>query len=102
MAKQNVARKTVQNRARLLLAQKEHAERRKITYDDMRDETSLATSTISAIMTNSMRRYDVDTLATLITYFGCTFDEFFEIIEVTEDVHPLAQGQEAGVTVVTA
>jgi len=62
----------VQNHFKILLAQKEAKEGRRIQYDEIKTKTGMAMSTISAWSTNRINRYDADTIAALCSYFGCT------------------------------
>ena len=62
---------TVLNRYKLLLAEKELREGRKISYEEIRRETGIATSTLSAWATNSVRGYRVETIDVLCQYFSC-------------------------------
>jgi hypothetical protein len=77
----DITGRAIVNRARVLLAQKEHDERRRITVEKMAQETGLATTTIVPLLNNDMQRYDARTLLRVILYFDCSFDDFFEIIE---------------------
>ena len=61
----------VYNRFKLLIAQKELAERRNISYDDIHRETGLAISTLSAWANNMIQRFDVSSIATLCEFFHC-------------------------------
>jgi putative transcriptional regulator len=62
----------VYNQLKILLAQKEIKESRRIPYDEIKTKTGMAMSTISAWSTNSIKRYDADTIASLCDYFGCS------------------------------
>jgi putative transcriptional regulator len=61
----------VYNQFKILLAQKEIKESRRIPYDEIKKITGMAMSTISAWSTNNIKRYDADTIASLCEYFGC-------------------------------
>ena len=61
----------VYNRFKILLAEKEIAEGRKIPYDEIKEVTGIASSTLSAWATNSVRRYDADTIAALCDFLQC-------------------------------
>jgi putative transcriptional regulator len=65
----------VYNRFKILLAQKETKENRRISYDEIRQATGIAASSLSAWATNSIDRYDRATIDKLCTYFGCTVGE---------------------------
>ena len=62
----------VYNRFKVLLSGKETREGRSIHYQEIQKITNMATSTISAWSTNSIKRYDADTIASLCEYFGCS------------------------------
>jgi putative transcriptional regulator len=62
----------VYNQFKILLAQKEIKESRRIPYDEIKIKTGMAMSTISAWSTNRIKRYDADTIASLCDYFGCS------------------------------
>jgi putative transcriptional regulator len=61
----------VYNQFKILLAQKEIRENRRIPYEEIKLKTGMALSTISAWSTNSIKRFDADTIAALCEYFGC-------------------------------
>jgi putative transcriptional regulator len=61
----------VLNRYKLLLAEKQLREGRKIGYEEIRRETGISTSTLSAWATNSVRGYRVETIDALCQYFSC-------------------------------
>ena len=61
----------VLNRYKLLLAEKQLREGRKISYEEIRRDTGIAASTLSAWATNSVRGYRVETIDVLCQYFSC-------------------------------
>lgn len=61
----------IQNRLKILLAQKELRENRKLTYRSVARETGLAIDTITAYMTQRVNRFDKSTLETLCKYLDC-------------------------------
>jgi putative transcriptional regulator len=61
----------IQNRLKILLAEKELRESRKLTYRLVAKETGLAIDTLTAYMTQRVNRFDKSTLETLCTYLGC-------------------------------
>ena len=70
----------VQNHFKILLAQKEAKEGKRIKYDEIKNKTGMAMSTISAWSTNRINRYDADTIAVLCDYFDCNVGDliFYE------------------------
>ena len=61
----------VYTRFKILLAEKEIKEGRRISYDEIKDATGIATSTLSGWATNSIKRYDADTIAGICDYLDC-------------------------------
>jgi putative transcriptional regulator len=62
---------TIQNRLKILIAEKEFREGRKITYRTIKDETGLNISTLTAYLTQRVNRFDKSTLETLCHYLSC-------------------------------
>jgi len=62
---------TIQNRLKVLLAEKELRENRKLTYRTVAKETGLAIGTLTAYMTQNVNRFDKSTLETLCQYLSC-------------------------------
>ena len=61
----------IQNRLKVLLAEKELREERKLTYRLVAQETGLAIGTLTEYMTQRVRRFDKTTLETLCNYLSC-------------------------------
>jgi putative transcriptional regulator len=61
----------IQNRLKVLLAEKELRENRKLTYRTVAKETGLAIGTLTAYMTQQVNRFDKSTLETLCEYLSC-------------------------------
>ena len=61
----------VYNKFKILLAQKEIDEGRRISYEEIKEATGIASSTLSAWATNSVKRYDADTIAALCEFLDC-------------------------------
>lgn len=61
----------VYNRFKILLAEKEIKENRRIPYDEIKEKTGIATSSISAWATNDIKRYDAKMIAAFCEYFDC-------------------------------
>jgi putative transcriptional regulator len=65
----------IQNRLKVLLAEKELRENRKLTYRTVAKETGLAIGTLTAYMTQQVERFDKSTLETLCEYLDCNVGE---------------------------
>ena len=61
----------VYNRFKILVAEKETMEGKKYPYEKITQATGIAGSTLSAWATNSVKRYDADTIATLCDFLNC-------------------------------
>lgn len=61
----------IQNRLKILLAEKELRENRKLTYRLVAKETGLAIDTLTAYMTQRVNRFDKSTLETFCNYLSC-------------------------------
>ena len=61
----------VYNRFKVLLAEKEIKDNKKISYEEIKVSTGIAASTLSAWATNSVKRYDADTIVAMCDYFEC-------------------------------
>lgn len=73
----------IQNRLRVLVAEKSHRERRKITLRDLAKETDIPQSVLIKYNSQSVRRYDTETLNKLCQYFGVK--DIGELLEYVED-----------------
>lgn len=61
----------VRSRLRILLAEKCFQEGKKITFRDIADGSHVPVSVIQKYMSDSVSRYDKNTLASLCEYFDC-------------------------------
>lgn len=61
----------IQNRLKVLLAEKELREGRKLTYRLVAKETGLAIDTLTSYMTQKVNRFDRSTLETFCEYLSC-------------------------------
>ena len=68
----------VVNRLKILLAEKELAEGRRITYRDLSEETGVSTSIIYNYFNQNVKNYNSETLATFCDYFGVSVGEILE------------------------
>jgi putative transcriptional regulator len=69
---------TIQNRLKILLAEKELREARKLTYRTVAKETGLAIDTLTAYMTQRVNRFDKSTLETLCNYLSCDIGDLLK------------------------
>lgn len=84
----------VVNRLKVLLAEKEIAEGRRITYRDLSSETGVSTSIIYNYFNQNVKNYNADTLAAFCDYFGVDVGEILE--------YPPEEGQENLMTIASA
>ena len=61
---------TIYNRIKVLIAEKELREKRKLTYRVIADETGIPVSTLTEYMTQRISRFDGSTLEKLCEYFS--------------------------------
>jgi len=61
----------VENRFRILLAQKATIQQRNIALMDVQRETSIAWSTLNSWANNKVTRYDAPVIQALCEYFDC-------------------------------
>ena len=66
------------SRLRLLIAQKEVSERRRISLRQLSEETSIPLNTLKRIHANRQEQHQIDVLYKLADYFDCTLDDLFE------------------------
>jgi putative transcriptional regulator len=78
MVKSNIGK--VQNRFKILLAEKETKEGGRIPYSVIQKSTGIAVSTISALANHKVSLYDKDTLAALCYFFNCAVGDLLEYI----------------------
>ena len=62
---------TIYNRLKILIAEKEFREDRKLTYRTISEETGISTSTLTLYMRQGVGAFDTGTIETLCKYFGC-------------------------------
>jgi putative transcriptional regulator len=70
----------IQCRLRELIAAKTRAERRKITYADIRDATGVNTSTLVRLANDKADRVALDTIERLCLYFECDPADLFVLV----------------------
>lgn len=75
----------IQNRLKVLLAEKELRENRKLTYRTVAKETGLAIDTLTAYMTQRVKRFDKSTLETLCAYLACDVGDLLKYLPDEEE-----------------
>lgn len=70
----------VRSRFKLLLAEKEMKEGRKIPYREISKQTGVSTQSLSGLATNSTRRFDADVLGALCKYFSCEIGDLLTYV----------------------
>jgi transcriptional regulator with XRE-family HTH domain len=70
----------IKNRFQELLAILEREHGRKYSQREIAAITGVAQSTISAIASNQVQRYDVDTVSRLVKFLGVDVTEFFVMV----------------------
>jgi len=62
---------TIYNRLKILIAEKEFRENRKLTYRTISQETGISTTTLVLYMRQGVGAFDTGTLETLCKYLAC-------------------------------
>jgi len=60
----------IYNRLKILIAEKEFREKRKLTYRTIAQETGISTATLTLFMKQATKSYDTGTLEKLCNYFN--------------------------------
>lgn len=68
---------TITNRLKILIAEKEIREKRKLTYRIINQETGISAGTLARYMTQQIDKIDMKTLETLCEYFNVQPGDFF-------------------------
>jgi putative transcriptional regulator len=75
----------IQNRLKILIAQKELAEGRRLTYKVICGETRLSATTLTSYVTQNVNRFDASTLEALCAYFDCQPGDLLEYVPSDSD-----------------
>ena len=75
----------IYNRLKVLIAEKEIREGRKITYRTIAKETGLSTNAITNYATQRVTRFDAATLNAFCHYFDCQLGDIIGFIGLTEE-----------------
>jgi len=70
----------IRSKFKILLADKEFKEGRRITYDEICEETGISPSTLSRFANNETKRFYSNTLGNLCKYFNCQVGDLLEYI----------------------
>lgn len=70
----------LRSKLKILIAQKEIAEGRKLTYETLAVEAGLAKNTLARLAENKTDRIDFTTLDKLCRYFECTLGDLLEYV----------------------
>lgn len=70
----------IKNRVKILIAEKELRESRRLTYRTIAKETGISTSTLTAYINQDVNRFDTTTLETLCAYLNCSLGALLEYI----------------------
>ena len=71
----------IQNRLKVLMAEKALNERRRLSYEEMAKESGVPKSVLTAYTAQKVRRYDVDTMSKICKYFNCQPGDLLEYFE---------------------
>jgi putative transcriptional regulator len=76
----------IRNRVKILIAEKEHHENRKLTYRTISQETGISTSTLTAFMSQKVESYASSTIEKLCQYFNCLPGDIIEYVPDLDQV----------------
>jgi putative transcriptional regulator len=62
---------TIYNRLKVMIAEKELREGRRLTYRTIAQETGVSTGTLTAYVNQRVNRFDTPTLEAFCRFFGC-------------------------------
>lgn len=75
---------TIKNRLKILIAEKEHRESRRLTYRLIAAESGISTSTLTAYMGQTVESYAASTLNALCAYLDCQPGDILTYLPDTE------------------
>lgn len=70
----------VRSRFKILLADKEFKEKRRITYEEICNSTGISPATLSRFSNNETKRFYSNTLTCLCKYFNCGIGDLLEYV----------------------
>lgn len=74
--------KKIRSRLKLLVAEKEYKEGRRLSFSTISKETGISISAIAAYMQDSVTRFDADILLKLCDFIPCSLSELLVIEEM--------------------
>lgn len=74
----------MRSQMRLLVAAKEHRERRKLSLRTIVQETEVPISTVQALMNDSARRVELNDIGKLCSWLPCEVGELLRLEDVPE------------------
>lgn len=79
----------IQNRLKVLMAEKSLREKRRLTYREVSQEADIPKSVLSLYVAQKVRRFDIETLEKLCKYFNIQPGDllFYEEPEKTKTAH---------------
>lgn len=83
------------NKLRVLIAQKEVAENRRLSYRQIASEANVSLSILSAYAMQKVNRFDGDTLEKLCRYFSVQPGDLLVLSDVSPQETPPAKKQKA-------
>jgi putative transcriptional regulator len=69
---------TMKSRLRILIAEKETREGRRISLRRLSEETGISLNTLKGMHSGKQEQYSITVLDRLATYFDCSLDDLFE------------------------
>ncbi|MDP9314694.1 MAG: helix-turn-helix transcriptional regulator [Chloroflexota bacterium] len=73
--------KVVTSKMKLLVAQRELHERRRLSVRILTEESGASRSTVERLLNNTIKRIPVDDLGALCRYFNCTVGDMLQMEE---------------------
>lgn len=76
---------TLRTRLKILMAEKQGKDGRRVTYADIGAATGIAPSTLSEFANQHVTRYDERTIASLCFFFGCQPGDVLEYVPPVQE-----------------
>jgi putative transcriptional regulator len=70
----------IQNKIKILIAEKEYREGRKLSYRTIAEEADISLSVLQDYVSQKVRRFDIQTLQKLCEYFACQPGDLLEYV----------------------
>ena len=85
--KRDNRRAVQQSKLRVRCRLQELLDAQDLTRMALAEQTGLTSAAIRGLCDNTAKRYDVDTIAVICEFFGCGFEELFELVpRIKEDL----------------